>query len=671
MKIAFYNIFGEMKNAEQETLLRLEYCFKKQGHTLIVFDRNGFVVSEGVDQGKYVEDAKPDFMFTYNNLELAIITFPDVFSIFFHWSPLGFVANFQTLLAIKTFNLYDTFAGTYELGVFNEIDKITTYDIPFIGSSVPADFALKARKQSNRKLFYVGINFERKLIKMRYEDLFKSLDVSNQIEIYGPKQVYGVENLWAGFNCYKGEIPFDGHSILKKINQAGCCLALNSPMHNDANGVSNRTYEAAAAGALIISDDNEFVKHYFKDTVFYIDQDLSEIEASKKILNILDWANNNPDDAYQMAKASNEIFMKKLSLDKMLQDTIKSVSNVKNIFKSKSYQRDVIDVICFIDSAEEFKKVNIQLQKQYYQNLHMIIIADIKYQSNLKLLCPYECSFVEKDKDFKGKSFFNSLKFLRGKYFMFIDAHQVLHQRHIYKNLDVLKNMDAIFSYSGCYLKNDAGYITLNSSPILRDEFLSFSQAYGEDWHARDVQSFFIETIFSRSSALFKREICTLIEESEIVRISDSVHFYLACCSIIKASKLGRFTYACTTGYQGSSLDEINKIVFANRKHWHSNCRSAKTYIKEMNEVFFKYSFETTPNFRPRRSLYGEICWFKELEGKNLDSHSVPESIIVSKWMQKLLSRANKYGITRLPRFVYKIFSFYCKSKSIFKREKK
>ncbi|WP_428050497.1 glycosyltransferase family protein [Candidatus Avelusimicrobium caledoniensis] len=667
MKIAFFNIFGEMKNAEQETLLRLEYCFQKFGHSLVVFNREGLIISQGKDKGKYVEDVHPDFMFTYNTLDLAVMTFPDIFSVFFHWSPLGFVANFQTLLELQAFNIYDMFATTYEQDVFNRVANITTYAIPFIGSSVPADFAVPAREHTDRRLFYVGINFERKLVKMRYEELFKNLDASSKIDIYGPMKVYGHKNLWAGFKCYRGEIPFDGKSIIRKINEAGVCLAINSPMHTDANGVSNRTYEAAAAGALIISDDNKFVRHYFKDTVFYIGRDLSEEESSKKILNILEWANENPKDAYEMAKSSNEIFIKQLSLEKMVEETLDKVVKVKNILQDKERQHDIVDIICFVDSVDDFKKIYKQLKKQFYKNLHLIIISVPKIYEDVKKLSDFKIDFVEKDAEFKGRSFYRAIKYLQGKYFMFIDKASIMHQRHIYKNLDILKNHDTLFSYSGCYLKNKNSYTTLSSSPILRDEFLSFSHAYGIDWHARDMQSLFIETIFSRGCALFKKEILDFCDEKEITYISDSVHFYLACCSIIKAKKLGRFTYTCTTGYQANSLQEINEKIFTYRRYWNENCRSARTYIKEMNEAFFKYTFETTPDFFPHRRE--PILWFKDVTVTQTPVQSSP--ITYSKWMQKILQRAEKYHITRMPRFMYKIFSQYCKFKSLINKEHK
>lgn len=645
-----------MKNAEQETLMRLAYCFNKQGHKLFVLDKNGFVISDDNFHGKHVECLNIDFMFTYNTLETALKTFPDVFSVFFHWSPLGFVANFQTLLSIKYFNLFDFFASTYEQDVFSRIDKIPVTSVPFIGSSVPLDYCLPARMQSDRKLFYVGVNFERKLIKMRYEELFKNLDISNKLEIYGPKKVYGEANLWAGFKSYQGEIPFDGKSILKKINQAGICLAINSPMHNDAGGVSNRTYEAAAAGALIISDDNAFVRKYFKDSVFYIDVDESEEKSSRRIVDIVDWANAHPEEAYQMAAASSEIFKRELSLDSMVSGLIPEIKHHIEYIQDVSNQLECVDIICFVDSVKDFDNIYFQISRQYYKNIRIIVVFDgdiqkeicQKYQNNKFIFIQGEGN------NKKGSSFIKVIPYITSNYFMFMDSFSVMHKRHIHKNVDVIMNYNTLFSYSGCYIKNKDTYIHINGKPILRDEFLNFSLCQALDWYYKDVQGFFIETIFSRSAALFKKEILNFVSNDELNVISNNVHYYLACCSIIKKNTLGRFTYALTTGYSGASLDEVNKTVFSHRKHWHSNCRSAKTYIKEMNEIFFKYTFETTPNFVLNRSLNGDPITFAELSKPQGSEFSDNESRMLgyiknNKFAYKLVKIITKHKIEKYP----------------------
>lgn len=634
MRIAFYNIFGELKNAEQETLMRLQYVFNEQGHELLIVDRDGYVISDGKCKGVPVENIDVDFLFTYNTLDFALVAFPDVFSIFFHWAPLGFVAPFQMNLFIKMFNGYDYFACAYEQNIFNDIVQIHTHRVPFIGSSLPKDFCVKPKVQKNRKLFYVGINLERALKNMRFGTLLQELDQTNLLEIYGPKEAFGQKNLWAGFQSYKGEIPFDGRSILEKINQAGVCLALNSPMHNDANAVSNRTYEAAAAGAVIISDDNEFVRKYFEDTVFYIDRNLSEEQASKRILEILEWVNQHPEQAYEMACKSQEKFMQKLTLDDMVYDCISGVQEAISITKDQKLQDDIIDVICFVESEDDFANISHQLQRQYYQNLHLIIVApENVYQ---KLDISFDHDFVDVKDGMKGAAFIEVKHLLRGPYFMFIDKYTIMHMRHIYKNHDVLKNREELFCYSGCYIKTEAKtgkrYIVLNNKQILRDEFLLFRNSTADytNWQYRDLQCFFIETIFSRSSALFSKDILQYADDNELGYISDAVHFYLACCSIIKAKKLGRFTYALTTGYAGASAKEVNETVFGDsRKHWISNSRSAKTYMKEMNEAFFKYTFESNPSLVYSRNFDGEITWYSDISSNECESNL--------SWMQRVI----------------------------------
>ena len=654
MTVAFYNIFGELKNAEQETLMRLQYVFEKQGHRLLVFNRDGYITNDCKEKGSFIEDIDVQCIFTFNNVDFACIAYPDTFCVFLHWSPIGFVANFQTILALKMFHAYDFFGTTYEHYLFQQINQIPRDKIPNIGSSVPKDYANYPLKMNKRRLFYVGINFEASLKNMRYGRLLSELDKTGQLEIYGPTEVYGARNLWAGFQSYKGEIPFDGKSIIEKINKAGVCLALNSPMHSDADAVSNRTYEGAAAGAVIISDDNAFVRKYFGDSVFYIDCDADEEATSKRILEILDWVNEHPDEAYDMACRSQKAFFDHLTLDQMVEDFVEKTTQAIKYTHDVTRQKDVIDIICFVEEEADYMTIYEQLKKQYYQNLHLIIIGNQEVCERLQITYPHD--FVQKGKKDKGRSFCKAIPLLRGEYFMFMDKESVLHMRHIYKNHEVLSQREEMFAYSGCYLRRTSRegkkYVVMNNKPILRDEFLLFSTASNEntDWHYRDMQTFYIETIFTRSAALFKRSILTYADREELSIISDNVHMYLACCSIIKANKLGRFTYALTTGYWGDSVPEAEKRVFGYaRRHWHSNCRSAKTYIKEFNEIFLKYTFECFPANAYPRNFNGEITWYNEIPIPPPPPTPTPIS-----WKRKLVRFVKKFIPKPVKEFIKK-----------------
>ncbi|MFR3752820.1 MAG: hypothetical protein ACLTW9_12015 [Enterocloster sp.] len=104
----------------------------------------------------------------------------------------------------------------------------------------------------------------------RHEGLFKLLDKTGKVKFFGPDVVkaWGGLKPWEGYECYQYSIPFDGFSILKEINKCGICLVISSDIHRRAGAVTNRAYEACAAGAVIISDENEYMKEYFSGACF-------------------------------------------------------------------------------------------------------------------------------------------------------------------------------------------------------------------------------------------------------------------------------------------------------------------------------------------------------------------------------------------------------------------
>ena len=640
MKIVFYDFFNEGEtNGEAELMLRIRYSMERCGHIFLLADRDGYIKTACADRGKHAESVGADIICTCISLVLGLIALPDMFSVFMHWSPLGWFNSSQALMETQYWHSFDYFSCTGEAEDMSRILGGEPSAPPLTGTSSPADFAVPPRRMTQRKLFYIGINYERVLKNMRFGELLGKLDKTGQLEIYGPRKVYGRENLWAGFSSYCGEIPFDGRSVIKKINQAGVCLALNSPFHNDANMVSARTYEGAAAGAVIISDDNEFVHRYFGDSVFYIDSDLSEEEASAKVMEILRWVNDHPDEAYDMACRSQKAFLENLTLERMINDQVNAVQRQIEHVYDRSAQTDVIDVVCFVDEQEDYDIILAQLKRQYYQNLHLIVVCseDIAGRAD----APYPCDYVIGSRNERGSAFVRARQLLRGPYFMFMDRESLLHMRHIYKNHEVISRRDEPFVYSGCYLRKSGRegrkYIVMNNKSILRDEFLLFSCSSNEntDWYRLDRQTLYIETIFSRSCALFKREILQYADDSELSVVSDNVHMYLACCALIKADEIGRFTFALTTGYWGDSVPEAEQRVFGySRRNWLSDGRSAKTYIKEFNEIFFKYTFETYPSKIRQRNFNGEVTWFDEVPP--------PPPVPPISWKRKLARAAKK-----------------------------
>jgi hypothetical protein len=119
---------------------------------------------------------------------------------------------------------------------------------------------------------------------------------------------------------YMGQIPFDGSSVIDILQQHGIVLVLHSDFHNNEGIPSARIFEAAAASAVIISDENSFVKQYFGDSVFYIDTSESGESMFLQIQEHLHAILDNQSKALEMAKKAHEIFIKDFTMEQQLQE---------------------------------------------------------------------------------------------------------------------------------------------------------------------------------------------------------------------------------------------------------------------------------------------------------------------------------------------------------------
>ena len=121
-------------------------------------------------------------------------------------------------------------------------------------------------------IMYAGVHWD----GSRHGAVFRGLDGRVPLKLYGPPEP------WAGRGgAYRGTLPFDGISVITAIREAGIALCLHKAAHRDANCPTMRLFEAAAAGALIITDDFEFPREWFRDSVLYVDAELPARDARR------------------------------------------------------------------------------------------------------------------------------------------------------------------------------------------------------------------------------------------------------------------------------------------------------------------------------------------------------------------------------------------------------
>ena len=165
----------------------------------------------------------------------------------------------------------------------------------------------------------------------KFQNLYGLLSQSGFTKFYGLNHH---ESLIS--SGYMGKIPFDGQSVIDILQQNGIILILHSDVHNREKIPSSRIFEAAAASAVIISDENEFIKNHFGDSVFYIDTSRSSIEIFNQIKSYMDLIIQKPEEAWEKARKAHEIFEEKF---RMTDQLLKLESLNRKAKKAKTRQK--------------------------------------------------------------------------------------------------------------------------------------------------------------------------------------------------------------------------------------------------------------------------------------------------------------------------------------------
>lgn len=171
------------------------------------------------------------------------------------------------------------------------------------------------QKVNPTRLFYMICNWGNRRNQISYIQLMKRLANTSYTNFFGNPALgmkYG--------KAYKGDIEFDGESVINKISDMGVCLVLHSNTHIKHAIPSGRIFEAAAASSVIISDLNPFVIKNFGDSVLYVNHTLSGEEMFKQIDKHMKWIQTNPDKALKMAKKSYQIYIDHFLLENQLLD---------------------------------------------------------------------------------------------------------------------------------------------------------------------------------------------------------------------------------------------------------------------------------------------------------------------------------------------------------------
>jgi hypothetical protein len=319
----------ETKNAEYEVIQRIVSAGRNIGSDVYVIDNDGYPLwwsrEEPLRSKARITQDDCDFVIS---LHFESPRLYDIFSYVALWNPpefyhmFGYPKTSERLVSHNdVLSCHSDMADDHALNLFQGFGRYLPKPLPTLFHSLSQPY-LEPQVSEDSRLFYIGINWERITgEKGRHHDLLERLDDEDLIHIYGPEEFLGVQP-WRGFKNYKGEIPFDGRSVLPAISAAGICLAFSAAAHQRSGIMSNRLFEGLAAGAVIIANPHSFIDKYFADCVYVIDDQVDSAELCNRVRDKVLEIRRNPAEALERARVGQERLREKFSLEFCLEGLI-------------------------------------------------------------------------------------------------------------------------------------------------------------------------------------------------------------------------------------------------------------------------------------------------------------------------------------------------------------
>lgn len=489
--IGIVSPWPKVKNAEFEVIERMKIAIHQIGLDYIIVD----------SQGEYVEgshkqlDSHVDFLIS---MHFIAPKFWQNFTYYAIWNPVRFyhdagysdmmkhVASYDDFLVYGSQPMYQHIKNYLKNSPFEFDNTETTW----VAGCAGAHYKPTLDMFNQLKLFYVGINWERIAKKRgRHHNLLKLFDAANSIKIYGPKKFEGVRP-WKGFKNYIGDIPFDGVSIIKELNSCGISLVLSSDQHKVANSCSSRIYESCHAGCLIISDKNKIVEKEFGDSVLYFQYGKSDEETFQNIMKLYNWACSNKEAALQMAKTSQDIYLRKHEMSVSLQRIITNHPKrlKKHIDRLGPNNRQTISVIIpwTAPNLDGFEELLVQVKSQSYIHINILVVSDPCTKTELSKIFQekypnlkykliefsiFEASLIKTFTP-KGNLTTRAIESCTSDFFTILEPGQYWYKDHIASLIEALSNKpECNAAIAGIYRLNQNGkksldYIYPNNNDI-------------------------------------------------------------------------------------------------------------------------------------------------------------------------------------------------------------
>jgi phosphoglycerol transferase len=311
------------------------------------------------------------------------------------------------------------------------------------------------------RVMYAGIHWD----GSRHGAVFRDLDGKVPMDIYGPPDAWRKH---AG--SYRGTLPFDGVSVIDALRRSGVALCLHKGEHRAWNCPSMRLFEAAAAGALIITDDFEFPRHWFRNAVLYVNPDLPPPAVAQQVVAHLRWAVNNPQAAQNLASRANALFRSRLTLERMLEtlpDYVDRVRERRSMVPAASFNGGAPPTVEYVirvglRSAEMIERALSTLAEQTWPSIAVTLLQYHPVEGLDALIETFGPRFawinhviVANDGN-RASALWAGVSHVTAEYFGILDDDDTFHPNHVASLMRCLeRHPRSGFAYAGLMREHD------------------------------------------------------------------------------------------------------------------------------------------------------------------------------------------------------------------------
>lgn len=522
MKIAILNSWPNLTfSAEREFIARFRLACERMGWLAIEV-----VTSDDVML------AAPDVVLVTHEFSPKLTKYPTLGVI---WSPTAFFApdpdRIRNILSYDGYLVATQSLREYIEHLLRTHGKkapISYFDfLPSALSTPPPKIKRGAKPAS---LFYAGVHWDGN----RHGDLFAALQGRVPMKVYGDSQRW--QNLGSNF---AGPLPFDGKAVIEAIQSCGVALALQGSAHRAEGIPSARLFEAAAAGAIIISDRVDFATREFGDALLYIDADADAAAVSGQIVDHMSWIQKNPTKAKELATRSHKIFNTHFTLEKIFSHLPEFCDEVRRqMGLSEPNLEESVDIIVRVGSRPLalVARAIASIADQSHRRIGLIVVCFRPIDGLSEMLCQYEDRFISikivevTDNGLRSTALWAGLQSASATFVANLDDDDIIHPNHISSLLQTFQEQDAqaSFVYSGTiqvqeedgHYYNQANFRGDAEQTIKERRQLRFLEVFDHKrlWFDNFIQS---NAWMVRRSALTAK----ILKDPELI-VAEDVYFY-------------------------------------------------------------------------------------------------------------------------------------------------